>query len=67
MESLVRMKTKTERLGDIDRQIVQLCLEKNRLAVEYAERVAGIEDRLDQLRSEKYDIMTSAQQPAEGG
>ena len=67
MESLVRMKTKTEQLGDIDQQIVQLCLEKNRLAVEYAERVAGIEDQLNQLRSEKYDIMTSAQQPAEGG
>ena len=67
MDDLVQLKTKTEQLGDIDRQIVQLCLEKNRLAAEYSERTSEIESKLNQLRSEKYEIMTSAQRTEEGG
>ena len=57
MDDLVCLKTIPEQLGSIDREICQLCLEKTRLQMEYAERVKGIETRLDELRAEKYRIM----------
>lgn len=57
MDDLVRLKTIPEQLGSIDREICQLCLEKTRLAMEYVERIAQIENQLNDLRAEKYRIM----------
>ena len=56
---LVQLKTTVEEIAEIDREIVQLTLEKGRLAAEYAERVAEIESKLNRLRSEKHAIMRS--------
>ena len=56
---LVQLKTTVEQIAGIDREIVQLTLEKGRLAAEYAERVAEIESKLNRLRSEKHAIMRS--------
>ena len=56
MEDLVRMKTGFKLITDINKEIAQLCTEKNIMTAEYNSRIQNIDDRLAMLRQTKEQL-----------
>lgn len=56
MGDLIRLKTESEQIADINLEIANLCTAKNVLASEYNERVSEINRRLDALRQQRTQL-----------
>ena len=56
MDDLVRLKSASEQITDINREIAALCTQKGILIAEYSDQLSEIEAQLDALRETKASL-----------